>query len=209
MKLEINVHRLAEGLAMVLPCAGRDEMLPTLVAVAFHLRENGSLALVATNRYLLAEYVIAAEDVNGDRADLDVPATFIVPRDTAVEWAKLAKRAARTWQGPTTPVTFTVEGENATLADYNTSHAGRLFDGQHVNNYAKWLPTPSDDNPVTSVGFNPENLAAIAKVAAAAGKNLPVRFNFNGETNAKPVLFRVGGVDNFRGAVMPVRIVEE
>lgn len=197
--LEINAATLAEGLAMTLPCVSKDTTLPTLMGVAFHIREDGSVALVATDRYLLAEYVIQAEHVESIGT---APGTFAVPTLMATEWAKLAKRGAKAHPGG--PVTLTVEGQTATLADYETSASDRLVDGQHVAQYARLIPEPGNGDDVPFYGVKPAYLTAIAKLASAAGKNLSIRFDFTGENSS--ALFRVHGVDNFRGVVMPVRV---
>lgn len=206
MKLTIHAGTLAEGLAMTLPCASKDAHLPTLMTAAMHIREDGSVTLVTTNRHLLAEYVIPSEHIDGDTT----PGTLLIPAATAAEWGKLAKRETKAH--PHDPVvTLTVESDgldgrhSATLADDEGSQTGRLVDGEHVRQYEKLIPEPDDESgQVPFAGFDPEYLMTIGKISKAAGKNRPVRFDFAGANKA--TLFRVADVGAFRGAIMPVRV---
>lgn len=207
MKIEINSGKLAEALAMVSPLASKDGMLPALNAVAMHYRQDGTVAFVATDRYILGEYVIERKDF--DPVDVE-PGTWVIPMDTVTAIAKMAKATAKV--NGTLPVIITTEGDLRIEArDYDTSVSGRLEAAEHVPNYQRLFPATGHDHGPAFFGLSAHTVTKLQKVMAASGKSTStghvVRFDFAAD-NLKGITFRVRNVPEFRGLVMPVKVGE-
>jgi hypothetical protein len=199
-KIEVRAAKLAEALAVTIPFAGTDPVLPSLNAVRFMAPRGANLVLAATNRFVIGEFTLHADDVPSIDGLADDGFTLALP--AAKDWLKLAKAAARTNSGLGTVLLIEVDGELVTLAEPGAaSSTSRTVGDQWVPNHERLWPTMPGE--LDRIGFRSDVIGAFAK----AFKVEPLEFRF-GENAKRPVAVTAPGVPEFRGLIMPVSLSE-
>jgi DNA polymerase-3 subunit beta len=182
---------LAGGLVAV----GRDDTLPTLMAVRLEW-DSTELRVVSTDRYRIALGVVSEfgfwSDVTGD-------GFAMIPRKDAAELVKVLPKKANTER-----VSVTVLGDSVMIGNGTWSRTLRMLDGEFPK-YRSLIPDEDKFTAVDSICFNPVFMADAAKIPY--DRNVPIRWTFTGPT--RPALGKYArtmtGID-WVYLLMPVRL---
>lgn len=192
-KLDLRAKDIASALSVIIPFAATGTAEPHyLRAILIDPQADGSVRLVATNRYALGEYTIPARD-GGAVVVNDGP--ILLGIDNAKELLKNAK-SLRKW--PAAMILFAVDGHALTMTGPESAVTVQTVDGQFPP-FDRLFPTEHTEQG--AFGLSSYTMAPLAKAFPKGA----VRFEF-GPSNLKGMTVTAPSVPEFRGLVKPARV---
>ena len=196
---------LRDGLRAVIPGASTDKTLPVLNAVRLTLTRE-SLALHATDRYVLMEYVVAIPE--DERTDVEGEVTFTLGLDDAKALVKATPTRPNAWDRVTLTVTAGAT-EHSALTMTAALTAGPTFtftanDGEFPA-VRRLFPENEDFKVEGALGLGHRQLSQLMTASKHLDKNATLAFTA-GDTPTKPIVATVEGVNAWRGLIMPRRL---
>lgn len=222
----VSAEALARHLAAVLSCAGKDDTLPVLMHVLLAV-DGGTLTLAATDRYRMAESVIATVPADDAPEFLPAPvggrATMLLHRTDAAKLLKMAKESVRdnrrvpmaqvmhlTVTG-TADERLTVDGGTLAVALPFGAGSATYTSGQGTfPTYGSlWQPeiTAGEEIARERIGVNPAYLAEMCKTAPVIRRQ-PVAIT-PGMSAVRPLTMTIASPEvgeTWRAILMPTRL---
>lgn len=196
MKLTLSARKLTDALTFTIPFVSNDRKapLPGIEVVRIIPTDTG-IAFVATDRYVLSEYVVPI----GDDVTVTDPVEVSIPLETAKAWLKMVKAMPELM-----PAVIVADDLTVSLTVYEQTIGDRAQESQWVPDYTRLFPADAGDDRhgQSSTVFSTD---IIVKLTKPFRGRVPLVFAF-GETPAKPVTVSTPSEPNWRAIIMPGKV---